>query len=75
MQILSLILQGGDYSVSMKAPDRIKHFRIKTLDNGFKIGTRTFKSLNDLIEHYKRAPIFTNEQGDKMYLVKPVENK
>lgn len=68
-------MQEGDYSVSMKAPDRIKHFRIKTLDAGFKIGTRTFRTLDDLIEHYKKAPIFTNEQGDKMYLTKPVEDK
>lgn len=57
----------------MKAPDRIKHFRIKTLDSGFKIGQRTFDSLDALIEHYKKSPIFTNEKGDKMYLVKPVE--
>jgi NCK adaptor protein len=45
----------------MKAPDRIKHFRIKTLDTGYKIGQRNFSSLDDLIEHYKKSPIFTNE--------------
>ncbi|XP_031552769.1 cytoplasmic protein NCK2-like [Actinia tenebrosa] len=64
--------RGGDFSVSMKAPDRIKHFRIQTLDSGYKIGQRTFDSLDALIEHYKKSPIFTNEKGDKMYLVKPV---
>lgn len=65
--------QEGGYSVSMKAPDKIKHFRV-TFENGkFTIGPRVFKSLYELIEHYKRAPIFTDKAGDKMFLVKPFE--
>ena len=60
----------------MKAPDKIKHFRIEyQKDNGkFKIGVRIFSSLEELIEHYKRSPIFTNDQQEKMYLVKPFDN-
>lgn len=59
--------------MSMKAPDKIKHFRV-TFENGkFTIGPRVFKSLYELIEHYKRAPIFTDKAGDKMFLVKPFE--
>ena len=68
-------LQSGDFSVSMKAPDKIKHFRIEYKQDGkFKIGVRIFNSLEELIEHYKRAPIFTNERGEKMYLIKPFDS-
>lgn len=53
----------------MKAPDRIKHFNIKNLpDNRYGIGQRKFDSLDELIQHYKRAPIYTNNEGAKMYL-------
>lgn len=63
--------KSGDFSVSMKAPDRIKHFRIKAMTNGdFGIGQRTFSSLDELVEHYKKLPIFTCENGQKMYLVR-----
>lgn len=26
--------------------------------------------MEELVEHYKKAPIFTSEQGDKLYLIK-----
>lgn len=65
--------QEGGYSVSMKAPDKIKHFRVEFSDGKFKIGPRNFSSVEDLIEHYKRAPIFTDKAGNKMFLVKPFE--
>ena len=66
------LFQSGDFSVSMKAPDRIKHFRIKALpSNKFGIGQRTFSSLDELVEHYKKLPIFTCENGQKMYLLRP----
>lgn len=64
--------KSGDFSVSMKAPDRIKHFRIKALpSNGFGIGQRKFSSLDELVEHYKKLPIFTCENGQKMFLSRP----
>ena len=66
--------QEGGYSVSMKAPDRIKHFRVEFIEGGkFKIGPRNFSTVEELIEHYKRAPIFTDKEGSKMFLVKPFE--
>lgn len=61
----------GDYSVSLKAPGRNKHFRVHVEDGVFCIGQRRFNSLDDLIEHYERAPIYTSPRGDKMFLVKP----
>ena len=36
------------------------------------IGKRSFKSLNDLIEHYKTHPVFDADQNNKLYLNKPL---
>lgn len=60
----------GDYSVSLKAPGRNKHFRVHVEDGVYCIGQRKFSTLDELVEHYKRAPIYTSPKGDKMYLVK-----
>ena len=61
--------QPGDYSISMKAPDRIKHFNIKNLPDGrYGIGQRKFDSMDELIQHYRRAPIFTTANDGKMFL-------
>lgn len=61
----------GDYSVSLKAPQRNKHFRVHFSEGIYLIGQRRFTSLEELIEHYKKAPIYTSPHGEKMYLIKP----
>ncbi|CAF0825732.1 unnamed protein product [Didymodactylos carnosus] len=61
----------GNYSLSLKADNRIRHFRIENLDNHFVIGKRSFVSLQELIEHYKSHPIYDGE-GIKLYLCKPL---
>ncbi|XP_066267842.1 cytoplasmic protein NCK2-like isoform X2 [Branchiostoma lanceolatum] len=63
----------GDYSISLKAPNRNKHFRVQKIDSGgLKIGQRTFMTMDELIEHYKRAPIFNSQSGEeKLFLVRP----
>ena len=66
--IICLDLQAGDFSLSMKAPKRIKHFRIKAENNQYEIGKRIFDSIHDLINHYKSSPIFTTDEGEKLYL-------
>lgn len=60
----------GDFSVSLKAPVRNKHFRVHYVDNSFCIGQRKFDSLDELVEHYKRTPIYTSALGEKMFLKK-----
>lgn len=70
--IYSDVLQMGDYSVSLKAPGRNKHFRVHVEQNMYCIGQRKFHSLDQLVEHYQRAPIYTNKQGEKLYLVRPL---
>lgn len=60
----------GDFSVSLKAPVRNKHFRVHYVNDGFCIGQRKFDSLDELVEHYKRTPIYTSAAGEKMFLKK-----
>ncbi|XP_053693553.1 cytoplasmic protein NCK1 [Sabethes cyaneus] len=62
----------GDYSVSLKAPGRNKHFRVHVEGNMYCIGQRKFHTLDQLVDHYQRAPIYTNKQGEKLYLVRPL---
>lgn len=60
----------GHYTVVLKAPNRNKHFRVRVQDNTFEIGQQKFNSLDELIEHYKKHPIFKQE-NEKLYLIKP----
>ncbi|CAN9497539.1 unnamed protein product [Ophioblennius macclurei] len=60
----------SDFSVSLKAAGKNKHFKVQLSDGAFCIGQRRFASMDELVEHYKKAPIFTGEHGDKLYLVK-----
>ena len=54
----------------MKAPDRIKHFKILSGNDQYVIGQRSFNSVDDLVAHYGKAPIYTTDAGQKMYLMK-----
>lgn len=67
-----LYFQSGDFSVSLKAPGRNKHFRVHVEGNMYCIGQRKFHTLDQLVDHYQRAPIYTNKQGEKLYLVRPL---
>ncbi|XP_035446710.1 cytoplasmic protein NCK1 isoform X1 [Spodoptera frugiperda] len=62
----------GDYSVSLKAPGRNKHFRVHVEGSLYCIGQRKFPTLEQLVGHYQRAPIYTNKAGEKLYLVRPL---
>ncbi|CAL8406669.1 unnamed protein product [Arctogadus glacialis] len=62
----------NDFSVSLKAAGKNKHFRVQTVEGVFCIGQRRFSSMDELVEHYKKAPIFTGEQGDRLYLLRPL---
>lgn len=63
-------LQSGNYTVVLKAAERNKHFRVQVNEEGlYQIGQQKFANLDDLIEHYKKHPIFRQE-SEKLYLVK-----
>lgn len=54
----------------LKAAERNKHFRVQVNEEGlYQIGQQKFANLDDLIEHYKKHPIFKQE-SEKLYLVK-----
>lgn len=56
--------------MSLKATGKNKHFKVRQSDGVYCIGQRRFNSMDELVEHYKKAPIFTSEHGEKLYLVK-----
>ncbi|XP_018596433.1 cytoplasmic protein NCK1 isoform X1 [Scleropages formosus] len=60
----------NDFSISLKAQSKNKHFKVQLKEGLYCIGQRKFNSMEELVEHYKKAPIFTSEQGEKLYLVK-----
>uniref|UniRef100_A0A3Q2T9K0 Cytoplasmic protein n=1 Tax=Fundulus heteroclitus TaxID=8078 RepID=A0A3Q2T9K0_FUNHE len=60
----------SDFSVSLKAAGKNKHFKVQLSDGAYCIGQRRFSSMDELVEHYKKAPIFTSDHGEKLYLVK-----
>ncbi|KAJ8409593.1 hypothetical protein AAFF_G00229940 [Aldrovandia affinis] len=60
----------NDFSISLKAQGKNKHFKVQLKDSLYCIGQRKFNSMEELVDHYKKAPIFTSEQGDKLYLIK-----
>ncbi|XP_050390002.2 cytoplasmic protein NCK2 [Patella vulgata] len=61
----------GHFTVVLKAPNRNKHFRVQINEDGkYEIGPQKFEDLECLIEHYKRHPIYKQE-NEKLYLIKP----
>jgi NCK adaptor protein len=69
---LFYFLQAGDFSVSLKAPGRNKHFRVHVESGLYCIGQRKFSSLQQLVDHYQRAPIYTSQKGEKLFLIRPL---
>ncbi|KAF8381377.1 nck-1 [Pristionchus pacificus] len=61
----------GDLSITLKAMDRNKHFKIQLVGGELRIGNRSFPSMNQLISHYMSHPIFSQDT-EKLYLVRPL---
>ena len=70
---LRLSRQPSDFSISLKAAGKNKHFKVQCCEGIYCIGQRRFNTMDELVEHYKKAPIFTSEHGEKLYLVKPLQ--
>ena len=58
--------------MSLKAPGRNKHFRVHVEGTMFCIGQRKFSTMVQLVEHYQRAPIYTSQKGEKLFLIRPL---
>lgn len=65
----------ADFSVSLKASPRNKHFRVyvNSAECHLTIGQRRFASLEEMIGHYERHPICTNNDGRKLTLLHPLK--
>lgn len=50
----------------------MKHFMITHVNDQYVIGQRTFDTMDDLVSHYGKAPIYTTDAGQKVFLVKPI---
>jgi len=67
----------GDFSISLKVENRIRHFKVVTIPNNnnqdkiYKIGQKKFENMEALLRHYKQHPIFTNDQG-RTFLTTPL---
>ena len=65
----------GHFSLSIRAdPETIRHFRIEFDDDDkrFVIGKRSFATIDELIEHYQRHPVFDADPKQKLYLREPL---
>lgn len=62
----------GDYVLSFKAPTRNMHFRIHLESGLYWVGQRRFRSVEDLIVHYRKCPIHVVQPASqKLFLNKP----
>lgn len=69
------MFQPGDYSISLKAAGRNKHFwvQVDVANKAFKIGTRIFVTMDDLLKHYMASPIYTNDKtSERLFLIRPL---
>jgi len=48
----------ADDVLTCRAGGKVKHCRIKREDRLFTIGSATFESLNELVEYYKKNPLY-----------------
>ena len=56
----------------MKAPVKYRHFKVYVLPDGrYGIGHRQFETLDSLLEHYTKAPIYTDKDS-KAFLTRPL---
>ncbi|VDM48577.1 unnamed protein product, partial [Toxocara canis] len=65
----------GDYSISLKGTGRNKHFwvQVDNVNKAFKIGTRSFTTMEALIQHYMNSPIYTNDKtNERLFLIRPL---
>ncbi|XP_061435867.1 cytoplasmic protein NCK2-like [Lethenteron reissneri] len=63
----------SDLSLSVRAADRNRHFKVGTAGGVFRIGQRLFDSMDALVAHYgEAAPIFSSGAGERLFLVRPL---
>lgn len=61
----------NDFSGSLKTQGENKHFKVQLKETVYCIGQQKFSTMEELVEHYKQAPIFTMNK-EKNYILSSV---
>lgn len=61
----------GDYSLSVRGQDSVKHYTITANDGGYKFGLAKFANLTEFLEHFQSQPLLGGESGVVVLLKYP----
>lgn len=61
----------GEYALSVKCEQAVKHFNIVWTGSEIRFGQCTFKSAADFVEHFKNKPLLCGESGQVVLLKIP----
>ena len=71
-----ILLQIGDFTLSVKFNDRARHFPIKlTRDDKFFIGKHNFQDMSRVIQYYQAHPLFYDDDQKPVSLGTPLDCK
>ncbi|XP_078532212.1 dual adapter for phosphotyrosine and 3-phosphotyrosine and 3-phosphoinositide [Lissotriton helveticus] len=59
------------YSLSVRAKNSVKHFKVEWTGSSFKFGFNEFSSLQEFIEHFANQPLIGSETGTLIVLKHP----
>ncbi|XP_057682802.1 cytoplasmic protein NCK2-like [Corythoichthys intestinalis] len=62
------------FTISLKAQSKNVHLKVELKGSLYCTGPRMFNSMEELVEHYKKAPIYISEQGNRQCLVKALSD-
>ncbi|XP_004643761.1 dual adapter for phosphotyrosine and 3-phosphotyrosine and 3-phosphoinositide isoform X1 [Octodon degus] len=63
--------QPGQYSLSVRAKDSVKHFHVEYTGYSFKFGFNEYSSLKDFVKHFANEPLIGSETGTLIVLRHP----
>ena len=59
---------GGEYALSVKFEQSVKHFNIVWTGTNITFGHGTFRSIGDFVEHFKNKPLIGTESSQLVLL-------
>ncbi|KAM4807732.1 dual adapter for phosphotyrosine and 3-phosphotyrosine and 3-phosphoinositide [Rhinophrynus dorsalis] len=63
--------KAGQYSLSVRAKDSVKHFHVIQCGSSIKFGFNEFPSIKDFIQHFANQPLIGSESGTLILLKYP----
>ncbi|XP_046572834.1 dual adapter for phosphotyrosine and 3-phosphotyrosine and 3-phosphoinositide-like [Haliotis rubra] len=61
----------GEYAISVRCDQSVKHFNLTWNGTEFKFGHGTFKTIKDLLFHFDNKPLIGGESGQLVLLTQP----